>query len=164
MWTAQDIAQIVLVGTGATAVMDVWGAGLKRLGARGPDYAMVGRWVGHVVRGTLTHPSIARAHPVAGERALGWGVHYAVGVAFAGLLVALVGTRWLRDPDLLSAVTVGAATVAAPLFVMQPAMGAGVASSRTPTPLGNSLRSLANHVVFGIGLYLSARLVAAACS
>jgi hypothetical protein len=43
---------------------------------------------------------------------------------------------------------------------MQPAMGAGIASSRTPTPLKNSLRSLANHAVFGLGLYLSAATMA----
>jgi hypothetical protein len=35
-------------------------------------------------------------------------------------------------------------------------MGAGIASSRTPAPLTNSLRSLANHAVFGLGLYVSA--------
>jgi len=39
-------------------------------------------------------------------------------------------------------------------------MGAGIASSRTPTPLKNCLRSLANHTVFGVGLYLSAFVAA----
>jgi hypothetical protein len=43
-----------------------------------------------------------------------------------------------------------------PFFVMQPAMGAGIAASRTPTPWRNRLRSLATHAVFGCGLYLSA--------
>ena len=41
-----------------------------------------------------------------------------------------------------------------------PAMGAGFAASRTPTPLKNCLRSLANHTVFGFGLYLSALAIA----
>jgi hypothetical protein len=45
------------------------------------------------------------------------------------------------------------------LFVMQPAMGSGFAASRTPTPLKNCLRSLANHTVFGLGLYVSAVLL-----
>ena len=56
----------------------------------------------------------------------------------------------------LPALAVGMGTVAAPLLVMQPAMGAGIASSRTPTPVKNCLRSLANHTVFGAGLYLAA--------
>jgi len=39
---------------------------------------------------------------------------------------------------------------------MQPAMGAGFAASRTPAPMKNRIRSVANHAVFGLGLYLSA--------
>jgi hypothetical protein len=39
---------------------------------------------------------------------------------------------------------------------MQPAMGLGVAASRTPSPLKNCLRSVVNHAVFGLGLFLSA--------
>jgi hypothetical protein len=56
----------------------------------------------------------------------------------------------------------GVVTVVAPLFVLQPALGAGIASSKTPRPLFNSLKSLVTHVVFGIGLFLAARLTAAA--
>ena len=60
-----------------------------------------------------------------------------------------------------NAATAGAAaTVAAPWLVMQPAMGAGIASRRTPTPGRNRARSLANHLVFGLGLYLAAALTA----
>jgi hypothetical protein len=39
-------------------------------------------------------------------------------------------------------------------------MPAPIASSRTPTPLKNCLRSLANHAVFGLGLYVSAAALA----
>jgi hypothetical protein len=163
MVSVQDVIQVVLVGAGATVVMDAWGLALEASGGKAPDFAMVGRWVGHLGRGTLTHAAIARAEPIPGERALGWLVHYAVGVAFAALLVAIAGLEWLDRPAPWAAVAFGAATVAAPLFVMQPAMGAGFAASRTPTPVANCLRSLANHVVFGIGLYLSALLVAGAC-
>ena len=104
----------------------------------------------------FSHQAIAKAAPVAGERALGWLFHYATGIAFAALLVAIQGVGWLRGPTLLPAVAVGVATVAAPWLVMQPAMGAGVASSRTPAPFRNRARSLANHAVFGLGLYLAA--------
>jgi hypothetical protein len=48
----------------------------------------------------------------------------------------------------------------APLFVLQPLLGAGFASSRTATPMKNVLRSIANHAVFGLGLYLLAQLAA----
>jgi Protein of unknown function (DUF2938) len=50
--------------------------------------------------------------------------------------------------------------VAAPLLVMQPAMGAGLFASKTPTPWKSCMRSLLNHSVFGVGLYLAASLIA----
>jgi hypothetical protein len=79
-----------------------------------------------------------------------------VGIGFAAALLATCGMAWAGAPSLLPALGVGLASVAAPWFVMQPAMGSGIASSRTPAPARNRLRSLANHTVFGAGLYLAA--------
>ncbi|MNT97543.1 hypothetical protein D3C72_2398910 [compost metagenome] len=63
-------------------------------------------------------------------------------------------------PTLAPALIVGLATVAAPFFLMQPGMGAGIAASKTPNPHIARLRSLLTHAVFGIGLYLSGLLLA----
>lgn len=156
----ESLARIVLMGIGATAVMDAWLWFLKRMNLPGLNFAYVGRWVGHWRQGKWAHDSIAKAAPVKGELALGWAIHYATGIAFAGLLVSIVGSAWASSPRLLPALAVGIATVAAPLLVMQPAMGGGIASSRTPTPVRNCLRSLANHTVFGLGLYLAAAFIA----
>lgn len=147
------LPQVALVGTGAAALMDL-GLWLQRR----LDFGPIGRWVGHMAHGRFAHESIAKAAPVRGEQALGWGVHYATGIAFAALLVALAGPGWLAAPSLGPALAVGIGTVVAPLFVLQPALGAGIASSRTPTPWRNRLRSLLNHGVFGAGLYLAALL------
>jgi hypothetical protein len=160
MATLQDISTIAFIGIGATATMDAWLSIQKRMGARALDFALIGRWAGHLLRGKFAHASIARAPPVWGERAWGWLMHYAVGIAFAGVLVGLRGHEWAHSPSLLPAVALGVATVVLPLFVMQPAMGAGFASAKTATPFKNSLRSLANHTVFGLGLYLSAVVLA----
>lgn len=154
------LPQAVVVGVGATAVMDLWLLLLKRSGVPTMDFALLGRWVGHVFHGRVAHEAIRRARPIAGEVGLGWLTHYAVGIVFAMLLVAVQGRSWLADPAPWPALAWGLATAAAPLFVLQPAMGAGIASSRTPAPLQNSLRSLANHAVFGLGLYLSAAALA----
>ena len=155
------IAHITLVGIGATALMDLWLLALQRAGLPTMDFALLGRWVGHLARGRVAHAAIRQSPPVRGERALGWLAHYAVGVAFALALVALQGPGWLARPSLMPALAFGLASVVAPLFVLQPAMGAGVASSRTPSPLKNSLRSLANHAVFGLGLFVSATVLSA---
>ena len=95
-----------------------------------------------------------------GETALGWAAHYFTGITFAVLLAALAGPAWLRAPSLWPALGFGMATVLLPFFVMQPAMGAGFASSRTATPALNVLKSLANHTVFGLGLYAAALAIA----
>jgi hypothetical protein len=155
----QDIPLAAVIGIGATAIMDLWLVLLKRIGVPTLNFAFIGRWVGHLLRGQWAHRSIATAAPIANELAWGWLTHYAVGVAFATVLVGIEGADWVHRPTLLPALTVGVCTVAAPLLVMQPAMGSGFAASRTPTPLKNCLRSLANHSVFGLGLYLCARLI-----
>ena len=85
------IAHVVLVGIGATALMDLWLWLLSRLGVPGTRFAMVGRWVGHFGRGAFAHAAIAKAAPVRFELALGWATHYLVGIAFALLLVGVQG-------------------------------------------------------------------------
>jgi len=156
----EPIVRSIVIGAGATLVIDVWAAVLRRLGIPSLDLALLGRWVGHLPRGRFAHESIARADPIAGERALGWATHYAIGVTFAGLLLATFGLAWADSPTLLPALLVGVVTVAAPLFILQPALGAGIASRRTSAPLFNALKSLTTHVVFGLGLYLAARVTA----
>ncbi len=136
--------------------MDLWLALLKRMGVPTLNFAFIGRWAGHLLRGRWKHDAIAKSPPIPGETALGWLVHYAIGIAFAGVMFAIGGLSWMHSPTLLPALALGMGTVVAPLFVMQPAMGAGFASSRTPAPVKNCLRSLANHTVFGAGLYLAA--------
>lgn len=150
----------VAIGIGATGLMDLWLQLLKALGVPALNFALLGRWVGHMPRGRWVHQGIAKAAPVRGELALGWAAHYFTGITFALLLAALAGPIWLHAPSLWPALYFGIGTVVLPLFVMQPAMGAGIASSRTPTPALNVLKSLANHTVFGIGLYAAAQAIA----
>ncbi len=148
--------QAVSIGIGATLLMDVWILLLKRLGIPTLNFMLLGRWVGHMPRGCWAHDGIAKAAPVKGELALGWLVHYVTGIGFALVLAWLAGPNWIQAPTLLPALAFGIGTVVVPFLVMQPAMGAGIASSRTATPHRNRLRSLANHAVFGLGLYVAA--------
>ncbi|HEY1103615.1 MAG TPA: DUF2938 domain-containing protein [Burkholderiaceae bacterium] len=160
MASPQDIIQVAFIGIGATAFMDMWLKLLQRLGVPTLNFALIGRWAGHLLRGKFRHTLIGRAPPIPGEAALGWLVHYAVGMAFAGLLVVGQGLAWMAAPSMLPALVLGICTVIVPLGVMQPAMGLGFASSKTPTPFRNCLRSVVNHGVFGLGLYLSAAGIA----
>ena len=79
-----------------------------------------------------------------------------------GLMLLLVwGPAWAHQPTIGPAMAVGLGTIVAPWLVMQPAMGAGVAGSRTPRPRSTRLRNLATHAVYGVGLYLTALAVTA---
>lgn len=158
--TSLDPLMVILIGCGATLVMDAWLLLLKQFGVQTLNFAFIGRWFGHLFRGRFMHASISKTPPISNELLLGWLVHYAVGIAFAGVLVGLVGIAWVRSPTWAPAMLVGIGTVVAPFFIMQPAMGSGIAGAKTPTPMKGRLRSVTNHAVFGLGLYLSAWLIA----
>lgn len=150
------VLSAVVIGAGATVVMDLWAACLRLFGVPSLNLAHLGRWVAHAVRGRWRHRSIAETTPVRGESWLGWCAHYTIGVGFAALLLFIEGEAWAQAPTLLPALVFGWATVLAPLFVLQPGMGAGIASSRTSRPLFNSAKSIMTHSVFGLGLYATA--------
>jgi len=157
---ADDMVAFLLTGAGATALIDVWALVRKQaFGTPLPNYGFVGRWIAGLARGCLTHDSIAAAPPIRAERAIGWTTHYLIGIAFAFLLPAVWGLGWIQHPTLTPALIVGIATVAAPFFVMQPAMGAGIAASRTPRPATARFQSLVTHAMFGLGLYVAAKVV-----
>ena len=154
------VSGIALIGLGATLLLDLWSLLLKAsIGAPFPNYAMVGRWIGNFLRGQFSHASMVDAPAVAREAVIGWVAHYVIGILYACLLVALAGMDWLRAPTLPPALGVGIATLAAPFLVMQPAMGAGFASSKVANPNMARFRSIAAHTVFGFGLYVTALVI-----
>jgi hypothetical protein len=154
------VLRTVVIGVGGTLAMDAWAVALRRFGVSSLDLALLGRWIGHWPEGGWRHAHIARAAPIRGERLLGWAAHYTIGVGFAALAIGCFGLEWARSPSLLPALAIGIGTVVAPLFVLQPALGLGVASSRTPRPVFNALKSVATHTVFGLGLYGAAAITA----
>ncbi len=148
----EHLGDALIVGIGATLVMDAWGV-LRRplLGLARLDYALLGRWFGHMAAGRFRHQAIAAATPVRGERLIGWTGHYLIGTAFAALLLAIWGPAWLERPTLGPALMVGIGTAAAPILVMQPAMGA----ARTARPGAARLHAILTHTIYGLGLYLA---------
>lgn len=154
--TGEFAQRAVLIGAGATMVMDLWATLLRQLGVPSLNLAFLGRWIGHLVRGRWMHMSIATATPVARELWIGWCAHYSIGIIFSALLLWTYGLEWARSPSVLPALSIGIVTAVAPLLILQPAMGAGIASWKTPRPVFNSIKSLATHTVFGLGMYLAA--------
>jgi Protein of unknown function (DUF2938) len=147
----------VVVGLGATLVMDLWAMFLKAtFNMPSANNCLIGRWIRHMQDGTFTHASITNASQKRFECVVGWIVHYVVGVVYALVLVAIVSVHWLVRPTVLPALLFGVGTVLVPFLVMHPSFGLGIAASRTPNPTQTRLRSLMAHTAFGLGLYVSA--------
>jgi|SRR5688500_7631416 len=155
------LVSTIAIGAGATALIDLWAIVRRSVfGVPPPNYGLLGRWLAHMPHGRFRHDAIAAAQPVHGERLVGWVAHYLIGIAFAAVLVCAWGAGWLQRPAILPALLIGVGTVAAPFLVMQPAMGAGVAASRTPRPAFARFQSIVTHALFGLGLYASGRALA----
>jgi len=150
------ILKIILIGIGGTFAVDIWTFILSLFKIKSLDYRYVGRWIAYFPKGKIYHNTIMMTAPVRGELLMGWSAHYLIGISFAFLLILLFGKEWLDEPLILPALIVGIITVISPLFIMQPAFGFGIASSKLSDPNLRRLKSMLTHVVYGFGLYLSA--------
>ena len=153
------IIKIIAIGIGATLILDIWNFILSLLDIKSLNYRFVGRWIGNFVNGKFYHNNIMQAPAIQNELFIGWTAHYLIGISFSFLLIIVFGNGWLSKPLIIPAIIIGFATVIFPLFIMQPALGFGIASSNLPNPLIRVLKSIITHLVYGSGLYLTAILV-----
>lgn len=150
----------VLIGLGATIAMDLWAQALALAGQARPNWAPVGRWFWRLKDGEVFHDDIAAVPPYAHEVALGWAAHYAVGIVYGVVFALIAGPGWMADPTLLPAWIFAIVTIAAGWFLLHPGMGLGWAASRTPNPAKTRTMGLIAHSVFGLGLWLTALMLA----
>ena len=157
---ALSLISAILIGLGATLTTDLWALFLSRaFMIPAPNYCLVGRWLRTMPEGIFRHSNIAFAPQKSAECTVGWIAHYMIGITFAIAFVALAGNNWLQHPTLIPAIIFGVVTVLMPFFIMQPSFGLGLAASKTSNPAQARLRSLMNHIAFGIGLYLFGLLI-----
>jgi hypothetical protein len=150
----------VVVGFGATVLMDLWAILLwKAFGQSRPNWAPVGRWFWHLKNGVVFHDDIGKAEPYAHELALGWVSHYAVGILYGVILALIVGDGWFAAPTFLPAWILGIVTVGAGWFLLQPGLGIGVAASKLPNANKVRVLNLVSHTVFALGLFGTALLM-----
>jgi hypothetical protein len=152
---ALSFISAIIIGLGATLTFDLWALFLKHAFKITPsNICLVGRWLRYMPEGIFKHSNIVSAPQKSAECMVGWIAHYMIGITFAIAFVALVGNNWLQRPTLIPAIVFGVVTVLAPFFIMQPLLGFGFAASKITNPTQARLRSLMNHMAFGIGLYL----------
>lgn len=150
----------LLMGVAATALIDLWSWLLARVfGVGSLNYCLLGRWLAYMPRGVFCHRDISARPARVAECHLGWLFHYGVGVVFAAIFLAAVPPTWREAPTLGWALLFGVATVLMPFCIMQPCLGLGFAAGKTARPGRARLKSLTTHLLFGLGLYLSAWLL-----
>lgn len=151
----------LVIGLCGTIAMDLWAIFLSRtFDIAGPNWGNVGRWVRHLARGKVFHDDISQLDGFASEVSTGWIFHYAVGIVYGIVFVAIVGAGWVADPTLIPALVFAWLTICAGWFLLHPGLGLGWALSRTDTPNRGRIMGLIAHTVFGFGLWVSAMIVA----
>jgi hypothetical protein len=153
------ILQILITGIVATATLDIWQQ-IYRLAFGTPitDWAMIGRWVGHIPDGRFVQPDIGNAPPIANERMLGWIVHYFVGIGYAVVYLLLMRFVVGSPPSFISPLVFGAVSVVVTWFFMEPILGAGVMGSKIPGQAGAMVHDFTSHLSLGVGLFIGNRV------
>ena len=156
--TVQCAMTGLLLGLGASLIMDGW-AILRRglTGAPILDYGWITRWIAGLPAGRLSLSPVQEPSLSALDRIMGWLLHYMIGAGFAVAFLMIIGTQWLTSPTLTPALVFGGVTALAPFLILQPALGRGVFASRTPSPRSARIQTILTHLVFGLGLYVTAQ-------
>lgn len=158
--SVNDIYVITFVGIAATLFIDLYAFLLAKVfKVPSLNFCLVGRWGLRLLDGKFMHQNIAASPVKHFECVFGWCLHYFIGVLFSFLFILLVGIAWLEQPTLIAACIFGLASVSMPFFVVQPALGMGIMATKSANPFQARLKSSVTHLLFGVGLYLSAQFI-----
>ena len=150
---------VIIAGITACLAMDIFQRVLLLTCSQPPsNWAVVGRWTFYVLRtARLYQPAIENADEIKGEQALGWVVHYTVGIGYA-IVYALFMQLGLLTASLSDGLIFGLSSVIVPWFFFLPVMGKGILGKYTPAPAKVCILALANHCVFGLGMAVGFQL------
>lgn len=157
------IPQAVIAGVFATVVLDLWQRLLHAVAGIPPaNWGLIGRWFAYIPKGQLVHRPIAETPAVAGEAAIGWTMHYLIGIGYGFAYLGLMVFILQSPPSLVSGLVFGAVSVVIPWFIMQPGLGVGIMARLAPNPWVPRLNALSSHVIYGAalfgGVWLASRL------
>ncbi len=150
------IIEAVLMGVFATYMMDLLAGILAKRKLIYPFMSpeAMGRWFLYIFRGKILHKDINESPKLKHETR--WYVisHYLIGVALAGIYLALDLKIELIHEHMWMTLVFGIATVCFPWFWLLPSIGLGIMASRSPKRSLIIRTNLINHTNFGIGLFV----------
>ncbi len=148
------VVKVLALGVFATAIIDIWATFSNRaLKFPRTNWAMVGRWLGHIPSGKFIHNPVSSSPEIKYENSIGWVFHYSIGVTYAAIYVALVVWVLGANATLLAAWVFGLLTILSPWLILQPALGLGVCAVKAPKPNMVRAQNIAIHSIFGLALY-----------
>lgn len=143
--------KIILIGLGATFATDCWALFLKLFGVNSNGLLIIGTWIVNNVLNvdaSLTQSWI-----------IGWTTHYFLGIILAFLFVFFYKKKWLQSPKISNAILFGVITLIIPLCIVWPILGFGFAFSKTSIQSTLILKAVILHLIYGIGLFLSVKII-----
>ncbi len=150
------IVEAVLMGTFATFFMDFLAGILAKRKLIYPFISpdAIGRWFLYIFKGKLIHKDIHETPELKNEKIWCLMSHYLIGIALAGVYLALdLKIILIREHTWMSLVF-GIATVFFPWFWLLPSIGIGFIASKSPNRLQIVKTNLINHTNFGLGLLI----------
>ena len=143
-------------GVIATMLLDIWQLALLAMLKIPPsNWRLIGRWFSHMPKGVFVHKDINQATEHTNERALGWTMHYLIGVFYGLGYAVLCDTFRNGAPDLLLGLFLGTASVLLAWFCVQPGIGQGPFGKATSNPTRAFFNPLVAHVLYGFFLYVA---------
>ena len=147
------IAKVLIIGIGATIIMDLWGIALALISHSSYEWSTAGRMIGYLLRGEwLWHDGIMRA-ALPHENILGWITHYTIGILYALFYVIFCNDGFHQKADFLKSLSFAWFLMIFPLGMLAPITGNGFFNLETHTPLINLIHTFFSHSCFGIGLW-----------
>ncbi len=159
--TEHIINFILVVGIGATIVLDLWGVFTAKIGwMSGTHWPSVGRWLLGIPAGRLVLDASDTRPFTWREGAVGWAFHYVAGLGYAVMFPLFWGAGFVGAPTLPPFLLIGlVVSTLAGLVILMPGMGAGLFARRAPNTVGMILYVLVAHAVFAFAEYVLALLV-----
>ncbi|MEN7550050.1 DUF2938 family protein [Rapidithrix thailandica] len=151
--------RVVVIGLGGTLCIDLFTTVLGFFKVTTNGLRFVGRYIAYALDGIYVHNTIIQTGSATNELVYGYIVHYIAGISFAFLLLLFFTKEWLYTPKFLPALVVGLVSYLPALFIIQPLFGFGFAFSELDRQVPLLFKTSIIHIIYGIGLYCTARLV-----
>ena len=154
--TNHFIFMATAIGIGGTIALDIRAYLVNKIfGLPATNWAIVGRWIVNMKTGKFINHNLTNSPNIYGELAIGWIVHYLIGIFYGFILLFICGIEWCNSPTILPAMIIAWVSLAAPFLIMMPGMGIGIAGCNTPNQMITIVKSIAAHSMFGDGMFIT---------